>query len=516
VQCVATHLVAVAKQLPPDHYFHERADIMQAELAPADPAVAAAYLIDQNPHPLPWEQVHYLMRAGRLDRALEIARADADPDARIGGMIEVANRLAQAKDAERTAQLLAEVEPDLPSVADSNYSHAASAAEAWVRIGQPNRAVRVLAENHRDALHPFLDIAKRNPEVAADFRQRAWVQAERAADPISWSLILQDATARADADTTARAAQRALAAADKADPEHRVRIVEALLKVGRRAQASEVIKSWRGWTAQANAVEYRNVARGLVLALAELGHDDEIEAVAGKVAGTFAQSGVYGVAADKLFAFGRSSQAARFEARAIEIAVTAPYENPQQRWERDGAVHNLVLMRSRRGDARGAIELASQINEKREREVMFYVVETTMPRGDQAATLLTIEQLIRLGRASGDPDTLIKAATAMAVLDRRVPALFLRAEALERYPHGASLDRLALAELTWRLEQDVPAALAHLGAKPGEAVVANFARRLSVLHPAAALQVAGGLTDPAEQMGALLTIAEVLSAANRK
>jgi hypothetical protein len=48
---------------------------MQAELAPADPAVAAAYLIDQNPHPLPWE-------AGPLPHARRSARPRARDRAR--------------------------------------------------------------------------------------------------------------------------------------------------------------------------------------------------------------------------------------------------------------------------------------------------------------------------------------------------------------------------------------------------------------------------------------------------
>lgn len=147
---------------------------------------------------------------------------------------------------------------------------------------------------------------------------------------------------------------------------------------------------------------------------------------------------------------------------------------------------------------------------------MSYVVAATMQLGDMDATMLAVERLTRLARADGDPDALIKAASIMLRLDRRVPALFLRAEALElgRRP-GASMDRLELAELTWRLEQDVQAALRHLDAKGNEMIVMNFATRLAPEWPAAALQVAGGLNDAEKQMAVLLAITEVLSTGDR-
>ena len=277
---------------------------------------------------------------------------------------------AQAKDGEEAAKLLAEIEPLLPTVADSNYSHETALAEVWVRVGQPDRAVRILSDDREGSLFSLLTIATKYPEVAADFRRRAWAQAERRADPLTWSLIVHDATDRTDADTAAQAAQRMLATGN-GTPERRIRTAELLLKVGRRELAREVIGSWQGWTAQAHGVEYTNLAKSIVRLLAELGKDDEIELAADKVTGVFAQSGTYSVGAEKLLALGRSSQAARLEAKAIEIAVSAPYTDMKSRWERDSAFHNLALMRSRRGDARGAIELASQINnEKREREVM--------------------------------------------------------------------------------------------------------------------------------------------------
>jgi hypothetical protein len=516
LQCVGAHLIGIGKRLPPDHWFHERTIIAERELAPTNPRVALEYLVDPDLHPAPWERTLYLTLAGLLDRALEIARSETEPDARIGGLIEVAGHLAQAKDFERAAQLLSEVEPLLPTVADGNIPHESLAADISVRIGQPDRAVRILGD--RDgSLYSLLTIATKYPEVAADFRRRAWAQAERRADPIVWFLVVQDAADRGDADTVAQAARHVLATIRNDDPERRVRVAETLVRVGRPEQAWEAIQSWRDWTAQANGVEYNNLARSIVQLLVALGKGDEVELVATRITGALAQSGTYGVAADKLFALGRSTEAARFEAKAIEIAVSAPYTNQKARWERDAAVHNLALIRSRRGDARGAIELASQVNnEKRERELMFYMVGATLTHGDKGAALRTVEQLARLGRADGDPDTLVKAAAAMLRLDRRLPALFLRAEALEfgRRP-GASMNRLELAELTWRLEQDVNAALAHLDAKNDERIIANFAARLAPESPAAALQVAGGLNDAENQREALLTIAQVLSTGNR-
>ena len=43
-----------------------------------------------------------------------------------------------------------------------------------------------------------------------------------------------------------------------------------------------------------------------------------------------------------------------------------------------------------------------------------------MIHGDKDATMLAVEQLARLARADGDPDALVKAASAMLRLDRRV------------------------------------------------------------------------------------------------
>jgi tetratricopeptide (TPR) repeat protein len=522
LSCIAPYLYAAAKSPSVDDFTRNSASFAESELAPGNIAVAVEYVVSDNPDPSPWERIRYMARAGLFDHAIEESKRAEVPSARIGGMLAVAWQLAEVKAFDRASKILDEIEPQLASVADSDYSHAAHAAEIWAKIGQFDRAARLLSNDQTRSVIALLDIATKYPANAVSLRQQAWAQAERANDRTIWQVITEDAAKRGDADTTSRAAQRALAF-PLDYPDGKIRLAQALLTVRLRDQASEVIGSWRVWAKAKRGIELNRLIQSIVPLLAQLGRDDEIEPGANLIRDPFARIGAYSQAAEAFFRLGRWYLAARFEAKAIEIAESAPYDDRKSQWERDAAFNNLALMRSRRGDVRGALEMASQVGDGiKMREVISSIIRAALDGGFGVVAVPAIDRLAALARANGNAKLLIEAASATNRLDQKEKAREMLAEALALGRRGADskLELYATAELMWRIDGNLEPALDMVGAAGTEAERSSsfkeFAKLTAPSSPAAALKIASRISDPKYQLEALSHVAEALLAAERK
>jgi hypothetical protein len=522
LQCVATHLFAITKASHPEEWMRERAAIAESQIAPGNLAIAIEYFIDENPDPAPWERVHYMARAGLFDCAIEEAKRAELPEARIGGILAVAWQLSEVKAFDRAKKILNEIEPQLASVADSDYSHAAYAAEIWAKIGQFDRAAHLLSDNQIRSVIALLDIATKYPANASALRQQAWAQAERANDRTTWQIVALDAAKHSDADTTSRAAERALAFPSD-DLESKIRLAEALLSVGLRDEAGRVIDSWWVWAKAKQGVEGINLIHSIIPLLAQLGRDEEIGPGANLIWDPFGRIRAYSQAAEEFFRLRRWYLAAQFEAKAVEIALSTLSGGDKPRWARDAALHYLALARSRRGDVRGALELASQIADGAQmRQVVSYVMGAALGGGYGIAAMPAIDRLAALARTDRSANLLIKAALATARLDQKSKADEMLAEAISFVgPDGdLSLDLPGAAELIWRIDADLEPALVFLSKSLLEVRQAeafrDFAKQIASSSPADALKIVGRISDPKYQLEALSSVAEALLAAERK
>src|SRR3954447_3360569 len=72
-KCLASAIFKLAKTLPDDSYFRRHVAFAEQELASSDVKVALDYVHSDPPDPLPWEDIDWIARAGRFDRAIQVA-----------------------------------------------------------------------------------------------------------------------------------------------------------------------------------------------------------------------------------------------------------------------------------------------------------------------------------------------------------------------------------------------------------------------------------------------------------
>jgi hypothetical protein len=521
--CVGAHLFAVARLPLVDKFKHVRASFADSRLMPGNVVVAVEFFVDDNPDPTPWEDIHWLARAGLFDNAMAQAKRAKSPEVRIGGMLAVAWHLAHAKAPSRAAKILAEVELLLPSVTDSEYSHARYAAEVWAQIGRFDRVARLLADGQARSAVALLEIAAKYPANARALRRQAWTQAERSNDNFVWQLITEDAAKRGDVKTTSRAAQQALATSTGDDVLRRVKVIEALLQVNLRDQAAKAIDQWPNWAADVRGPDLPNLILAITPILINLGRDSEVVAAANRITGYSSKSRAFSEAAEPLFRAGRRTEAEKFEAMAAAVAESTPYNDKQSRWERDSAFHNLALARSGRGDIRGALEMASRVGDgTRMRDVVSNIVRVALDSGYGTAAVPAIDLLAALARANGSVNLLIKAASATNRLDQKDKARDMLAEAVALGRRGAdpSPNLFFVAELTWRIDGNLDAALALINTSATEPLRSvafrEFVRLTAPSSPATALKIAGRISAPNYQIEALSYVAKAVLAADRK
>lgn len=519
LDCISTHVFALAKSLPAQDYTRAKAHFAETQLAPANRAVAMAYFVDDNQHPMEWERVDWLARAGAFDKATAEARQADSPEIRIGGLLAVAWQLAKAKAADRAAKLLTEVDPLLPAVADNEYPYAANAAQIWAQIGRFDQVARLLSDAQAGSVMVLFEIAAKYPAKAADLRRQGWALAERVDDHVTWWLIAKDAASRGDAQATARAAERALARGREEDTHRRVQAIDALLRVNLRDQANSALASWPNWTANRRESDLPNLIAAVTPLLIELGRESEIEPAASRIVRVLSQSQAYGRAAELLFRKGQTDKATEFEAKAIAVAEEAPYDDKQSQFQRDGAFNNLALARSRRGDIAGAIEMTQQVGDgTKMREVLSAVIRTALDAGHGVAVLPAIDRLATMARANGDANLVIQAGSFANSASQKDKARSMLAEALV-LRRNTTMSLFPAAELMWRLDGKLDNAVALIGTAGTETERSNLFRHLAnqiaSTSPADALKIASRISDPATQLEALSQIAEALLAADK-
>src|SRR5262245_49221862 len=74
LQCITSTMFAIARTLPEDDYLRRSYGFAEQDLAPGSLGVAVDYLNSDDPDPSPWDDIIWLARAGRFDRAIEEAR----------------------------------------------------------------------------------------------------------------------------------------------------------------------------------------------------------------------------------------------------------------------------------------------------------------------------------------------------------------------------------------------------------------------------------------------------------
>src|SRR5262245_13474107 len=99
VRCLLASIFSLAKTLPVDSDLRQQVGWAERELAPVDIKTALEFVITNVHDASPWHSIAWIARAGRLDRAISLAKQQKDaPDARMGGLLEVASRMLDRND----------------------------------------------------------------------------------------------------------------------------------------------------------------------------------------------------------------------------------------------------------------------------------------------------------------------------------------------------------------------------------------------------------------------------------
>ncbi|HWX60852.1 hypothetical protein [Bradyrhizobium sp.] len=167
----------MARTLPDDSYFGRHVAFAAQELAAGDIKTALEYVVNDNPDPLPWEDIEWTARAGLFDRATELANQRGSPVERLGGLLAVAAYALDKNDKARATRIVEAVERELPSIKADDSDEAAAllpdlAAEIWARLEQTERAARLLEKGGVGSVSTLLSIAGEYP-AAASLREQA-------------------------------------------------------------------------------------------------------------------------------------------------------------------------------------------------------------------------------------------------------------------------------------------------------------------------------------------------------
>jgi hypothetical protein len=200
VKCLASAIFSLAKTLPEDDGFRRHVAFAERELAHGDLKVALEYVVGESADPPPWEDIEWMARAGRFDRAIEQAKQRTSPVERLGGLLAVAGQFLDENDAVRAQKIIEGVERELPSVpvADNDLdagSLSPVAGEIHARLGQLERAAQLISGTS-EAVGSLLAIARKYP-MAASLRERAWQEAERAKELRGWQQLVEERSAAA-------------------------------------------------------------------------------------------------------------------------------------------------------------------------------------------------------------------------------------------------------------------------------------------------------------------------------
>ena len=516
---IASTMFAVARTLPEDDYVRRSHRFAEEELAPGNLGVAVDYLNSDYPDPSPWDDIIWIARAGRFDRAIQEARKSDEAVRRIGGLIAAAEYLGKAGQATEATKLLEEIEPELSGVDDPDYGAGLvlAAAEVWAQIGQIDHAARLLQTAEPAlAVETLLGLAKAHPEAAADLRRLAWSQAERANLAYVWRSITTDAAERGDAETAAQAGHRALAYV-RDQPNVALDAATALLEIGRGEEVGKAIDPWRTWLTGQQGPQLANLIDRIIPVLAKLGRDAEVEAAARMVADPARRNDAFARAADQLFRLGRTAAAEKLEREAIMVAEVPIGGDPKLRSGLDGALHNIAVLRADHGDIAGALAIVGKIQDRaRAAEVTSWVIERAKTSGYADKTRPAVESLEQAALSLNEPNLLIKAAEYWRELGFEDAARHALAQALRIAGQPAqSTAKLALApavRLIWELDANTAAiddALGRLVTTDDELsqLLDTIVDLLIPASPGPALYLSEHIPDTHVRLGALARVA---------
>jgi hypothetical protein len=521
VKCLVAEIFSLAKTLPADDGFRRHVSFAEQELAPGDVKVALEYVIEDNPDPSPWEGIKWMARAGRFEAAMKEARQRTSPVERLGGLLEVAERMLDKNDTARARKIIEDVERQLPSIPrDDNDLFAGwipdQVGELWARLGQPERAVRLISGSGIGSVSKLLAVAREYP-AAASLREQAWREAERANESYGWQLLMEDAIGRGDQAEASRIAQYASNAikGDQADSA-RISLARVVLSAGLPDLSAKLIEPWPQWVKGKDGIQHSNTVEPLIPVLVGLGRDRDVQTAIGALSNPFHRCRQLNKAADEYFRLGRSDVVAKLDAEALAVAVASPTREPNQRWEHDAALNNLALARGGRGDMDGALIAAAKLlDEAKIREVLSYIVRNAIDSGYGPVAGPAIETLEQRAIAAQDARLLVYAANAWNVTGSETNArntLFQAMELVEAGQAPLEGNDLGLAaELAWRIEgrgkaESMIGIVDKMGFNDPSAID-HLVEVMRPISPAVAVQLAGRQGEVVRRVTELASIA---------
>lgn len=522
VKCLAAEVFALAKMLPAEDFFRRHVAFAERELAPGDIKTALEFVGWDSPDPPPWEDIDWMARAGRFDQALKQATQRQVPTERLGGLLAVATRLLDKHDPARAQKIVEEVERQLPSISsDDEYAGPLSrdAGGIWARLGQTDRAARLMSGASIESVSALLDVASQSP-AGASLRVQAWREAERVNEPFAWRLLVEDATKRGDPAEASRAAQAATKALDGAIGDDRVSqvisLARAVLAAGLPELSAKLIKPWPQWINGKEAIRQSNIVNDLVPVLAGLARDQDIETAAHNVSDVADRSQCLNKAAEVYFRLGRSDVAEKFDTEALALAISSPTADRELQWSHDAALQNLALVRAGHGDILGALDVAGELrDETKIHEATLSIAANAIYSGYGPVARPAIEALEQQAKADQNARLLLHAAKDWHEVGEQEFARQRLAEAMmtadEHHSPLVENDLGDAAELMWRLNgagkaESMTAIVDKLAVNdPG--AIDRLVEIITPISPAVAVQLTGRQTEVYRQIDELANIA---------
>jgi hypothetical protein len=487
VKCLSVAIFSLARTLPDDSRLRESVGFAQLELAPGNIKTALEYLVTDKPDPSPWEDIEWIAKAGRFDRAIERATDQDLPVERLGGLLAVAASMLDNNDRTGATRIADIVERELPAMAaDERGSYAGvlsrMAAEIRVRLGQTERAVRLLGQSGDESLEALLSLAGKYP-AATGLREQAWREAERIDELRAWWLLLEDAKSRGDKADLWRAAQHASGRMDAeigdGEVDSAMSVARLLMEVGWPDLPARLTRQWTRWVQGKEATRQSSIVNGLMPLLVGLALDQEVRRAADAVSSLADRSECLSRAAEEYFRIGRNEVARTFDAEALRVALSSPTGDPELQRAHDGALHNLALARAGQGDIQGALDVAARLgDERRVRSVTSSIVRRAIDNGHGPGAGPAIQAMERQAGAAQDASLLLQAVNDWHELGEEENARRSLVQALKmaenRQAALAGSEAGVAAELMWRINSH------------GEAqALLDIAERLQVNDPGA-------------------------------
>jgi hypothetical protein len=547
VACLSAAVFSLAKTLP-DDYFRQSVDFAERELAPGDVKTALEYIVSENPDPSPWESIAWVAGAGRFDRAIELATQSSSPVERLGGLLAVATHMlerndravAQAKKESspvealgrlftaaarlldrngatndltaRATKIMDEVERDLPSVAakDDDDVNALTnmAAELWVRLGETERAARLMASAGVRSVETLVYLSDKYP-AAARLREQAWREAERGNDLYAWRRLLEDAMKRGDKADVSRAVQgiRHRSDAQIDGDSDASTLAGVLLEAGVRDLAAKLITQWPQWIKGRDARYQFSYVNLLLPMFVSLAQDEDVQSAADAITDASDRSRYLSNAAEAYWRIGRNDMARKFEADALRVAASSPGGEAKLQEQRNSELHNLAGERAAHGDIQGALALSVQL--PNEGQVTSYIVRRAIDKGYGPAAGPAIQAMERQARAAQDANAMLQAADYWYQTAKEKDARRALAEAL-KMPGGRQWPfEPDAAALMWRLDgngkaEAMPGIVDRLQVKD-ENAIGLLVEMMKPVSPGIAVQ----LTDRLDTYSRIQKLAEI-------